>query len=149
MRPITSGIGSAPNRIAGTLARHLSPLLGTISEAHLKHSGDLLDRIRDITTRDKKLASLDVKSLFTCIPSDNVIELLRDKIKNGKIDLSMPPNEFVDWIQLFVEFNYFKFQGHCFHQKFGITIGSPLSANMFMKFLKAGPFADIVPEYVS
>ncbi|XP_076056919.1 uncharacterized protein LOC143034564 [Oratosquilla oratoria] len=106
-------------------------------------------RIRDISARNKKLASLDVKSLFTCVPSDKVIDLLRDKIKYEKIDFLLPPN---DLIQLCVEFSYFKFQDHHFHQKFGMDIGSPLSAvlpNMFMIFLESGPFADIVPEHVT
>ena len=151
MRPITSGIGSAPHKLAGALAKHLSRLLGTISGAHLKHSGDLLNRIRDIPARNKKLASLDVTSLFTRVPTLKVIHLLRAKISSANLDLPLPHNDFVDLVELCVQFNFFKFQDHFFHQRFGMAMGSPLSAvlaNLFMEFLEAGPFADIVPVNV-
>ena len=36
MRPITSGIGSAPHRLAKSLAKPLSNALGTISNTHIK-----------------------------------------------------------------------------------------------------------------
>ena len=44
LRPIISGIGSAPHNIAKLLAKLLTPLLGTISNAHLKNSGSLLNK---------------------------------------------------------------------------------------------------------
>ena len=45
LRPNSSGIGSAPHNIAKLLAKLLSPLLGTISIAHLKNSGSLLSQL--------------------------------------------------------------------------------------------------------
>ncbi|XP_069936301.1 uncharacterized protein [Cherax quadricarinatus] len=64
LRPNTSGIGSEPYKLAGVLVKHLSCLLGTISPSHLKHSDDL-NRIRDLSIRNKKLSSLGTTSLFT------------------------------------------------------------------------------------
>ena len=40
LRPIISGIGSAPHNIAKLLAKLLTPLLGTISNAHIKKIPD-------------------------------------------------------------------------------------------------------------
>ena len=60
LRPITSGIGSAPHRLARTLAGPLGSLLGKVSSAHLKNSGDFLDRVKDVDMRGKKLVSFDV-----------------------------------------------------------------------------------------
>ena len=45
MRPITSGIGSAPHRLAKVLARPLSNSLGAISDAHLRNTDDLIEKI--------------------------------------------------------------------------------------------------------
>ena len=61
MRPITSGIGSAPHRLAKCLAKPLSAALGIISCSHLKKSADLLDRLKDVDVRGMKMASFDVK----------------------------------------------------------------------------------------
>ncbi|XP_076069626.1 N-acetylglucosamine-1-phosphotransferase subunits alpha/beta-like isoform X2 [Oratosquilla oratoria] len=44
-----------------------------------------------------------------------------------------------------------KSRDHYFHQRFGMAMGSPLSAvlaNLFMEFLEAGTFSDIVPGNV-
>ena len=44
VRPITSGIVSAPHRLAKLLAKQLSRNLGAISDAHLRNSGGRPDR---------------------------------------------------------------------------------------------------------
>ena len=76
LRPIISGIDSAPHKIAKTLAKTLTPLLGTISSSHLKNSGDLINKIKDINVENKQLASLDVVSLYTNIPVDKCLNEL-------------------------------------------------------------------------
>ncbi|XP_076036929.1 uncharacterized protein LOC143022546 [Oratosquilla oratoria] len=45
LRPITSGIGSAPHKLAKRLAKPLSSSLGKISGAHLKNSSDLINKL--------------------------------------------------------------------------------------------------------
>lgn len=73
MRPITSGIGSAPHRLAKCLAKPLSTAMGVISDSHLKNSADLIRRLQGSVYKNKKLASFDVKSLFTNVPTDGAI----------------------------------------------------------------------------
>ena len=65
MRPIISGIGSAPHKIARATANILTPLLGTINPSHIKNSGDLIHKLEKINMKNKEMASLDVKSLYT------------------------------------------------------------------------------------
>ncbi|XP_069978475.1 uncharacterized protein [Penaeus vannamei] len=48
MRPITSGIGSAPHRLAKCLAKPLSAAMGVINDSHLKDSGDLIRHLQSI-----------------------------------------------------------------------------------------------------
>ena len=60
MRPITSGVGSAPQRLAKCHAKPLSAVLGSISCSHLKNFADLLDRLRDIDVRGNRMVSFDV-----------------------------------------------------------------------------------------
>ncbi|XP_076037064.1 uncharacterized protein LOC143022637 [Oratosquilla oratoria] len=54
MRPITSGIRSAPHRLAKCLAKLLSNRLGLISSAHLKNSSDLIHKLKDMDISGKK-----------------------------------------------------------------------------------------------
>lgn len=152
MRPITSGIGSAPHKLAGLLAKHLSNLLGKISDAHLKNSGDLLGRIKGTSMRNKKMASLDVTSLFTKVPTDKAINLLREHVTPDKLVLPIPHQDFIDLVELCINFNYFIFNQQSFKQKFGMAMGNPISAvlaNLFMESLESGPFAQIIPPTVT
>ena len=50
----------------------LSPLLDTISNSHIKISGDLFNKMNDLNITNKSLAYLDMKSLYTIIPDKNV-----------------------------------------------------------------------------
>ena len=64
MRRITPGIVSVPHELAKVLARPLSASLGTINDAHLRNTDDLMEHIRDVDMTAKCLASFDVKSLL-------------------------------------------------------------------------------------
>ena len=64
MRPITSGVGSAPHRLAKHLARALTKCLGKMSPTHLKNSADLLEKLKGVNHKEKKMVSFDVKSLW-------------------------------------------------------------------------------------
>ena len=90
LSPIISGIGSAPHNIAKLLAKLLSPLLGTISNAHLKNSGSLLNKLTDIDMHNKYLPSLDIKSLYTNIPVDKCIECLHNYLRKSNTTFPLP-----------------------------------------------------------
>ena len=82
MRPITSGIGSAPHRLAKMLARPLTKYLGSINRSHLKNSGDLLERLKELDFSNKKMARFDVKALFTNVPVKGAIKAIKMAIKD-------------------------------------------------------------------
>ena len=58
MRPATSGVGSAPHQLANVLARPLPGMLGAISDAYLRNTDDLMERIETDELIYKFLASL-------------------------------------------------------------------------------------------
>ncbi|XP_076038446.1 uncharacterized protein LOC143023731 [Oratosquilla oratoria] len=74
MRPITSGKGSAPHRLAKHLAKPLSAAIGTISSAHLQNSTDLINRLKHLDLNKKKMASYDVKALFTNVEIEGAMK---------------------------------------------------------------------------
>ena len=45
-------------------------LLTSVSGSHLRNSTELIEQLKNIDMRGKKLASFDVKSLFTNVPVD-------------------------------------------------------------------------------
>ena len=63
MRPITSGIGSAPHRLAKHLAKPLTQCLGVMSPTHLRNSADLLQKLKNVDHRGKKMVSFDVVAI--------------------------------------------------------------------------------------
>ena len=42
LRPIISGIGTAPHKIAKSLAKIITPLLGTVIKSHIKNCNSLI-----------------------------------------------------------------------------------------------------------
>ena len=148
MRPITSGTKSAPHRLAGRLAKPLSEQLGSISGCHIKNSTDLLQKLANVSTRNKKLASFDVKSLFTCVPvhgAMKAVERVVEKIPEEQ--LPVPRYYYVKLIKLCVMFNSFQFEGDEYEQITGLAMGSPLSpvlAQLFMETLEQDHYKKIL-----
>ena len=148
MRPITSGVGSAPHKLAKELARPLSSKLGSISGCHIKNSTDLLEKLYEISTRNKILASLDVKSLFTNVPVDGSMKAVERTVQKIPDDqLPVPRHYYVKLIKLCVQFNSFQFEGTEYEQITGLAMGSPLSpvlAQLYMEVLENDHYKKIL-----
>ena len=99
LRPIVSGVGSLLHQLAGRLAKAISHKVGTISNSTLKHSGDMINRVKSISIRNKQLASYDVTSLFTNVPTKKAVEVLRNILSDDD-DLPVPLNDFIDLINI-------------------------------------------------
>lgn len=148
MRPITSGIRSAPHQLAKILARPLSKALGSLSEAHIRNSGDILERLQELNFRNKKLASFDVKALFTNVPIDGAMEAIK-KVLTGmpRESLPLPKKDFIAMVELCLKFDPFTFNGEEYAQREGLAMGSPLSpvaACLFLEMLEEDQFSKIM-----
>lgn len=150
LRPITSGINSAPHRIAKELAKTLTQLLGTISPAHIKHSGDLLRRLKYIkNTRTRKLISLDIKSLYTNIPVKACLKKIEEHLITKNITTPVPTTDFINLIDLCTNITHLQYRDKYYKQNFGLPMGSPLSgaiACLYLEFLEDGPLKNILPK---
>ena len=137
MRPITSGIGSAPHRICKVLAKPLSSKLGTISGTHLKNSGDLINRIKHVEFKDKVLVSFDVKALFTNVPVEDALEVVQEVVDSmEEEDLPIPKPDYVKLLSLCAKFNSFVYNSQEYQQHNGLPMGSPLSPVMSCLFME-------------
>lgn len=152
MRPITSGIGSAPHRLAKILAKPLSGALGNISGSHLRNSGDLKERLSSVSFKNKKLVSFDVTSLFTEVPVNEALDAVRTAIASTNVELPLPEGDFIQLVELCVRFNLFEYDGDEFRQIHGMAMGSPLSAvmaSLFMEVLESGPIREVIGRHVT
>ena len=138
LRPIISNTGSPPHKLAKYLAKNLSSFLGKISNAHLRHSGDLLNRLKNARNY-KVMGSYDVKSLFTNVPTDKALLMLRQEITQHQHSLPINEEAFCDLVEACLSFNIFEYDGGWFEQVFGLNMGSPLSpvlACLYLEFIE-------------
>jgi len=108
----------------------------------LKDSTSLI-KIIESTTFDRNifLCTLDVVSLYTNIPVDHAIEVLKQLIQEN-IDL-FPRKDLADFMIEMLEFvlkhNVMEYKQMVFKQIFGIDMGTPLApvlANLYLAFLE-------------
>ena len=153
MRPITSGVGSAPHRLAKHLARPLTKCLGKMSPTHLKNSADLLEKLKGVNHKDKKMVSFDVKSLFTNVSVGGAMQALREVLDLvGDVDLPVPKDDYLRLVELCIKFGNFEFQGDEYVQINGLAMGSPLSADLaylYMEMLEKEHFLRILGDDVN
>ena len=137
-------MGTATRELAGWLASVLSPYLGSFSPAHLRNSIDFKSRLVEFASfyslSNVKILSLDVKSLFTNVPLDSVLDFIDRKIEGGFILTPIPKPQFLRLVELCVNNNCFEFGGNYYRQSFGISMGSPLSpvlAGLYMEYFES------------
>lgn len=150
MRPIISGIGSAPHKLAKILAKPLTKALGTISGAHIRNTSDMMHQLENINMSGKKLASFDVKSLFTNVPVDGALDAIRRAVNLlDERTLPLPKNEYLELVSLCMHFNAFSFNDNEYAQISGLAMGSPLSpvaACLYLECLEEEHYSQIMGE---
>ena len=88
MRPIT-------HRLAKHLAKPLTQCVGVMSPTHLKNSADLLQKLKNVAHRGKKMVSFDVKSLFTNVSVDGAMRALRKVLGLADVELPVPKEDYI------------------------------------------------------
>ncbi len=84
------------------------------------------------------VVSVDVSSLFTNVPIDEAVSVIRDKLQN---DESLDERTFSEFITLevYLMSTYFRYNGNCYEQVDGAAIFTPVSAvvaNLYMEFFE-------------
>ena len=70
LRPIISNVNSPSYVLSKKLAKLLSSLVGTFSNCNLRHTSDLISKLKDVNPYQCKLISFDVCSLLLMCPSN-------------------------------------------------------------------------------
>ena len=139
MRPIVSLVGSPLYNLSKYLSDIISPLVGNTS-SNVKNSFDFVNFIQSCNwTGNDIMVSFDVVSLFTKVPTDLAIEVIKNRLENdstlsNRTNLSI--EDIVDLVSFCLSNNDFVFRDKYFHQSFGCSMGSPISvisANLVME----------------
>ena len=149
-RPIIATCGSPQSLLAKWLAKQLSPLLGKISNSHLLHNYDFIDRLRNLGPIQGRMISLDVTALFTNVPLDFLLENLQEAASENIFSPPIPIDHFCKLIRTCVSATIFEYDGSIYKQKFGVAMGSPLSpilAKLCMEFFEK-KYIETLPEDV-
>ena len=139
LRPIVSSTGTVSYNTSKELANILKPLVGWTTH-HLKNTKDFIDQIKDVRLLpDETIISYDIKALFTSVPIQPVIDIIKTKLENDK-NLKSRTSMSIDHITSLLEYclnsTYFVFKGQYYEQLEGAAMGSPLSpiiANLYME----------------
>jgi hypothetical protein len=126
LRPIVNTIGSPTYELARYVAGILRPLVGK-TDSYIKDSRDFVELIKEekIDSKDM-LISFDVVSLFTKIPLNEAIQVIKEVADPQTARLA----------EVCLKSTFFSFQGEFFEQTSGVAMGSPLSpivANLYME----------------
>lgn len=84
------------------------------------------------------LISLDMTSLYTCIPHEDIRSTVQFYLDQGT-DLQTPAHFILDLVDLLIEKNYFRFDEDFYFQIKGVAMGSafaPGIANLFTATLE-------------
>lgn len=129
LRPIVNTIGSPTYELAKYVAKILKPLVGN-TDSFIKDSNDFVKLIKnERVDKDDILVSFDVVSLFTKIPLDefvHVIKVVTDPETTKLADICLHST-------------LFSFQDHYYEQILGVAMGSllsPIVANLYMEYFE-------------
>ena len=142
LRPIVSSCGSVTYGVAKELAKILKPLVGK-SPHHITSTQDFVEQAKQIKLEPGEcLSSYDVSALFTSVPIDpalNIIKDLLDKDTTLKERTVMEVSDIILLLEFCLKNTYFSFQDQFYEQVEGAAMGSPVSpivANLYMEYLE-------------
>ena len=148
LRPIISTVGTVSYDLSKFLVHLLQPIVGTISDSHIKNSAHFVDIMNTRSTNyNDVMISFDVKSLFTCVPVCDILEFLKNEL--SKYVLSLPVCVILDLIRLCVVDTCFTFNGDFYRQKFGMQMGnclSPVLSNIYMEYYETRIANSVLPD---
>ena len=139
LRPIVSSRSSINYEVAKELSRILRPLVGSFPY-HIKNTGDFVQQLKGITIQtNENIVSYDVSALFTSVPIDPAINIIRRKLELDQelhLRTSMSVVQIISLLGFYLKTTYFHFQGRFYEQLQGAAMGSPISpivANLYME----------------
>lgn len=141
VRPIVSGCSGPTEKLSCFLDYFLQPRVPKTA-SYLKDSRHLLQLLENNTfDQDIIIATIDVKSLYLCIPHDQgITSSVSALYEDDEGDLvPFPPNVAKEMMGIILKRNFFEFDSDIYRQVRGTAMGTrmaPAYANLFMDSLE-------------
>ena len=139
LRPILDMYNSPYHTVAKWLANTLEPMRHKIVKYSLKDIFEFVKSMDSLKSIHTKMFSLDVSSLFTSVPLEEMIDYLCNYIQVHNCNICLPPDALKRLLLFCTRNVQFKFNGEIYRQKDGVAMGSPLGplfADIFMASLE-------------
>lgn len=128
LRPIVSCIQSPLYELEKYLGEILKNIVGK-TEANIKDSWEFIKYIKNKSIPDNhSIISLDVISLYTNIPIQLALSVIKNKWNEIEPHTNLPKNEFYDAMKMCLTSSYFSYNEKFYEQTYGLPMGAPLSA---------------------
>ena len=141
LRPIVAFVGSPTYNLSKFLINVLSPLLKQTYS--VKNSAQFVNIVNDLRCNNSHcFVSFDVVSLFTFIPTSDVLNLIfrllnQDNTLCDRTNLSV--NDIIEALSICLKSTVFSFKNVLYRQIFGVPMEScisPILADIFMEFVE-------------
>jgi len=129
--------------MAKFLANVIKPIEKYYSNHTLTDTFDFVDKLRGAKVTDTMntcLASLDIVSLFTNVPIDFCLQIIKNAVTTMNVTIDFDIDLLIDLLRLCVCDVQFLFNGAYYRQTDGVAMGSPLGpilANICVGFIEA------------
>ena len=142
LRPVVSSCGSVMYGMVKELTKILKPLVGK-SPHYINITQDFVEQVKNVTVSPGEcLNSYDVTALFTSVPVDPALRVIRDLLDKDptiKERIVLTVEDINLLLEVCLKNTYFSFQGHFHEQVEGVVMGSPVSpivANLYMEYFE-------------
>ena len=143
-RPIVSGIGGPTEKLSKLMDHWLQNFVSELP-SHIKDSTHMLQIISQWNIKygpfpsNTRLVTIDVVSLYTNIPHQEVETTLRHFLTQAHPHNTPPAHTLIDIAKHILTNNFFHFEGKIYKQISGTAMGTPMApaiANLFMGLLE-------------
>ena len=141
---------SVTDGVAKTISKVPKPLVGK-SSYHIQSIRDFVSKAKGLTLQQGEcLSSYDVTSLFTLVPIDQALNIIKDLLEkdeklNDRTVLSV--HNILEILGFYLHNTYFSFQNKFYEQVEGVAMGSPVSpivANLYMGYFERKALASVI-----
>ena len=128
IRPVVNYMTAPGYRTAKRLVKIIKENIDIVNNYSIKNSYDLVEKIKTIKSAPHyRLASFDVTNLYTNVPVDETMTILRNSLINTNRLGRNEIDELMQLLKTILKQNYFSYDNEYFMQEDGLAMGSPLS----------------------
>ena len=137
IRPIVSSCESPTENISQFIDYWLQPLMKALP-SYIKDTTQIINELKELKVQcNTLLVTVDVKSLYTCIPHSDGVEACTEALRSSTESYPQRPNLAIlsCLLEIVLKNNIFEFDGKFYKQLQGTAMGTKLApayANLFM-----------------